>query len=167
MGVKKIKSVPDLPDSSAKDAAASYYSASSFNPALLFQASQRVAPQDFTARLALIKAGITRHSVDELMVATGLSLAEISSYMHITERTLRNYSGNTRLAPDPSERAIEIALLYQKGKEVFGSLDAFKEYMDSKIPALGNQKPKDFLDTSLGISYLMDELGRFVSGVYS
>lgn len=164
MGVKKLKSPPE---SSASDTAVHYHTASSFNPALLSQALPRVVPPDFSDRLSLIREGVTRRSIDDLMEVTGLSLSEISSSMHITERTLRNYSGNTRLAPDPSERAIEIGLLYQRGKEVLGSLEAFKEYMGSKIPALDYQRPRDFLDTSLGISFLMEELGRLETGVYS
>jgi uncharacterized protein (DUF2384 family) len=39
--------------------------------------------------------------------------------------------------------------------------------MDANVPALGGQKPKSFLDTSLGISMLMAELGRIEHGVFA
>lgn len=167
MGVKKLKHQEDSTEIQANEPVSEYYASTSFNPAMLFFSSQKVAPKDFSAQVALIKNGITRKAVDDLIKATGLSLSEISGYMHLTERTLRNYSENTRLAPDPSERAMEIALLYEKGREVFGSLEAFKNYMGSPVPALGHAKPKDFLDTSVGIAYLLEELGRIEHGVFS
>jgi uncharacterized protein (DUF2384 family) len=39
--------------------------------------------------------------------------------------------------------------------------------MDTEIIALGHKSPKAFLDTSIGISILMEELGRLEHGVYS
>jgi putative toxin-antitoxin system antitoxin component (TIGR02293 family) len=138
-----------------------------FQPEWLMHSAKKFAPQDFSSRLNLVKRGVTRQSINNLMDATGLSLSEMASYMHMTERTLRNYSADTRLGSEPSERALEIATLYEKGKEVFGNLAAFKEYMDSTIPALGYRKPKEYLDTSMGIAYLMDELGRIQHGVFS
>jgi putative toxin-antitoxin system antitoxin component (TIGR02293 family) len=138
-----------------------------FQPELLMQSAKNFAPHDFSSRLNLVKKGITRQSLNNLMDATGLSLTEMASYMHMSERTLRNYSPDTRLGSEPSERALEIATLYEKGKEVFGNVAAFKDYMDATIPALGFRKPKEFLDTSMGIAFLMDELGRIQHGVLS
>jgi uncharacterized protein (DUF2384 family) len=57
--------------------------------------------------------------------------------------------------------------LYQFGIEVLGSLDNFKIWINSPILALGQQKPKEFLDTSLGITMLKNILGRIQYGVYS
>ncbi len=163
--MKKLKAVHETPNT-LEEPMASYNVSGSYS-GLLFYSSHKVAPQDFTGRLNLVKKGITRHALNELMEVTGLSLNELANCMHMTERTLRNYSPETRLGAEPSERALEIALLYEKGKEVFSSLDLFKKYMDGNIPALGFKKPKEFLDTSMGIAFIMDELGRMQHGVYS
>ena len=148
------------------------YEPSAFNPVVLtFFKSQndtpQIAPKGAGSLISLIKAGITRRSLDDLIIATGLSLSELADCMHLSERTLRNYTPSTHLGPDSSERAIEIALLYERGKEVFGSLESFKKYMDVPVLALGNERPKAYLDTSVGINLLMEELGRIQQGIFA
>jgi putative toxin-antitoxin system antitoxin component (TIGR02293 family) len=167
----KKKTTPSEAPVVANESMAQYKSSGGFNPGLLSFSratggNSGFAPREFSGLVSLIKSGITRKSLDELLEVTGLTLHEIASFMHLNERTLRNYSPGTLLAPEPSERAIEIAFLYEKGKEVFGSLDAFRVYVDSPIPALGMKKPKEFFDTSVGIHFLMDELGRIQHGVF-
>ncbi len=149
-----------------------HYQPSSFNPVLLTFAKKpsevsQIAPKGAGSLISLIKSGITRKSLDDLIFATGLTLSEMADCMHLSERTLRNYTPATHLGPDPSERAIEIALLYERGKEVFGSLESFKKYMDVPVLALGNNKPKYYLDTSVGINFLMEELGRIQQGIFA
>lgn len=148
------------------------YDPMGFNPVLLtFSRYEKndalLAPESPFSLISLIKSGVTRQSLDDLMLATGLSLSEIADCMHMTERTLRNYTHQTRLGPEQSERAIEIAKLYEKGTETFGSLVVFKKYMASEVKALGGRTPKEFLDTSVGIEFLMDELGRIQYGVFA
>ena len=148
---------------------ATYGYSSTFNPAVLGMKSggsiHSVIPTDPIRAISLIKSGIPKHSLDTLLSTTGISAIEMSGYMHVSERTLRNYTSNTLLNPEMTERALEIALLYERGTEVLGSLEAFQKYMNSEIIALGGQKPKAFLDTSMGIQYLLSELGRIEHGV--
>jgi putative toxin-antitoxin system antitoxin component (TIGR02293 family) len=54
-----------------------------------------------------------------------------------------------------------------RGEEVFGEMNLFKEWMNRNLRALGNKKPKEFLDTSIGIHFIMDELGRIEHGVFA
>ena len=115
----------------------------------------------------IIRKGLTRKSLDYLMQYTGISTLEMADIIHTSDRTLRRYTSETILNPEQSERALEIARLYTRGEEVFDSLDAFKTWMDSNVMALGNKKPKEFLDTSLGIELLMEELGRIEHGVFA
>jgi len=117
--------------------------------------------------LNIIRKGLSRKSLDYLMMHTGISALEMSDILHTTDRTLRRYTEDTLLNPEQSERALEIARLYTRGEEVFESMDFFKDWMDSVVVALGNKKPKEFLDTSLGIEILMEELGRIEQGVFA
>jgi putative toxin-antitoxin system antitoxin component (TIGR02293 family) len=119
--------------------------------------------QDF---IALIKKGLPRKAIDHLMMATGLEAQEIASIMHTSDRTLRRYKPSKLLNPEQSERVIELARLYSRGEEVFEHLDGFREWMHSTVLSLGNKQPKEFLDTSLGIELLLDELGRIEHGVF-
>ncbi len=115
----------------------------------------------------MIRKGVSRKSLDHLMDITGITASEMASIMHTSDRTLRRYTASKLLNPEQSERVIEIARLYSRGEEVFGSLDAFKQWIESNVIALGNKKPKDFLDTSFGIEMLMEELGRIEHGIFA
>jgi putative toxin-antitoxin system antitoxin component (TIGR02293 family) len=114
-----------------------------------------------------IREGVPKHALDNLLSVTGITVNEITNIIRTSDRTLRRYTSKQKLNAEQSERVIELAKLYSRGEEVFGSLDAFKEWMNSTVMALGNKKPKDFLDTSLGIEMLMDELGRIEQGIFA
>ena len=64
-----------------------------------------------------------------------------------------------------SERILEIARLQKKGENVFGNKEYFNKWLDSNIISLGGNKPKDFLDSSFGITMLNHELTRIEHGV--
>ncbi len=115
----------------------------------------------------LLKAardGITKEMVNAIIRSTGLSLNEFGRYIHLTARAIQRKKPNEKLSPGASERALLISNLYNKGCEVFGSKDKFKEWVESKNIVFGNAKPKEYLDTFSGIEYLMEELGRIEHG---
>jgi putative toxin-antitoxin system antitoxin component (TIGR02293 family) len=118
-------------------------------------------------QLKLIRGGLTRGSLDVLMEKTGLTIYELADILEITDRTLRRYETHEVLNKRLSERALEIAQLYSRGEEVFGDNSSFSQWMQTEIPSLGHRVPKSFLDTSLGIQMLMDELGRIEHGVFA
>ena len=117
--------------------------------------------------LNLIKKGVPKKALDKTMQMMDFSLDEMSTILHVSERTLRRYDDKSNLNIEQSERIIELNKLYQFGIEVLGSLDNFKIWINSPILALGQQKPKEFLDTSLGITMLKNILGRIQYGVFS
>ena len=55
--------------------------------------------------------------------------------------------------------------LYDRGREVFGSLERFEQWMNTVLIPFGNKKPKEFLDTADGVNIILDELGRIEHGV--
>jgi putative toxin-antitoxin system antitoxin component (TIGR02293 family) len=108
-----------------------------------------------------------KKALDTLLDKTGITTGEIAEIIHTSDRTLRRYTPQQKLNPDQTERVIQLAHLYSRGEEVFDTLDSFKEWMNSTVIALGNKKPKEFLDTSIGIDYLMEELGRIEHGIFA
>ena len=114
-----------------------------------------------------IREGVPKKALDNLVDITGISATELPGIIHTSDRTLRRYSDKQKLNAVQSERVIEIAKLYSRGEEVFGDLSNFKDWMSTSIMALGNKKPKEFLDTSLGIDILMNELGRIEQGIFA
>ena len=117
--------------------------------------------------ISVIRSGIPKKALDSLLSNTGITVPEISKIIRTSDRTLRRYAATQKLNPEQSERLIELAKLYSRGEEVFGSMEAFKEWMNSTVMALGNKKPKEFLDTSIGIDLLMNELGRIEHGIFA
>lgn len=117
--------------------------------------------------IPVIREGVPKKALDNLVIKTGINKNELPNILSTSERTLRRYSDKQKLSPEQSERIIELAKLYSRGENVFGTLDAFKEWMESSVMSLGNKKPAEFLDTSLGIQLLMDELGRIEHGIFA
>ncbi|MBN8785746.1 MAG: DUF2384 domain-containing protein [Terrimonas sp.] len=117
--------------------------------------------------ISVIRSGIPKKALDNLMDNTGITVPEITKIIRTSDRTLRRYAATQKLNPEQSERLIELARLYSRGEEVFGSMEGFKTWMDSAVMALDNKKPKEFLDTSIGIDMLMNELGRIEHGIFA
>ncbi len=166
LGMKKYKPNPTEPATTFQDVAVSYEPEGIFSPQYLGSGTP-VLKGSVLSKIELIHSGISKSQLEVLLEQTGLNLTQVASLMHLNERTLRNYTSQDRLSPEATERALELAELFQMGIEIFGSSSAFLQYLQSPIQALGNRKPWDFLDTSLGIQHLTDELGRIQHGVFA
>ena len=117
--------------------------------------------------ISVIRNGIPKQAMTYLMTVAGLSLVEMASITHTSDRTLRRYKPQEKLSQEQSERMIELARLYSRGEQVFGSIASFRQWMDTSLLPFGNKKPKDFLDTSIGISMILNELGRIENGIFA
>ena len=117
--------------------------------------------------ISVIRTGIPKQAMSHLMHVADISLNEMAAIIHTSDRTLRRYSPQQKLSQEQSERLIEMARLYSRGEEVFGTMENFRQWMDSILLPFGNKKPKEFLDTSLGIGMIMDELGRIEHGIFA
>lgn len=117
--------------------------------------------------ISVIRSGIPKKALDNLLSNTGLTVTEISKIIRTSDRTLRRYTTAQKLSPEQSERLIELARLYSRGEQVFDGMDNFRKWMNSTVMALGNKKPKEYLDTSIGIDLLMDELGKIEHGIFA
>ena len=117
--------------------------------------------------IKIIRNGIPKQVMTHLMEVADLSLTEMAAIVHTSDRTLRRYTPQQKLSQEQSERMIEMARLYSRGEEVFGSMNSFKEWMNTILLPFGNKRPKEFLDTSIGINMLMNELGRIEHGIFA
>lgn len=163
---KSYNSNDDL-SSSVSEPVLAYRGAGTPNSYLGIAGGSLYSPNDQESKLRLIRGGLHRASLDVLMKRTGLSIYELADILELTDRTLRRYEPKDVLNRRLSERALEIAELYSRGEAVFGDEGSFQQWMESSVPALGHRSPKSFLDTSIGIGMLMDELGRIEHGVFA
>lgn len=115
----------------------------------------------------VVRSGITKGAYERIVTTTGIPSDELADMLHISPRTLRRYEPGQILPPEQSERMVEIARLYSRGEEVFGSLERFKEWMSRTQIAFGDKSPTTLLDTSIGIGMITDELGRIEYGIFA
>ena len=117
----------------------------------------------------LIKAarnGIGYSRFATLAKAFPFTVSDWSAFLHVSERTLQRYQKEGKaFDPVSSERIIEITLLYKQAIKVFGTRKKLDIWLDEPNLALGGSKPKDLLDSTLGIQLVRNELQRIEYGV--
>jgi putative toxin-antitoxin system antitoxin component (TIGR02293 family) len=93
---------------------------------------------------------------------------EWSHILNLTIRTLYRYrTENKTFDKAASERILEVMGILEKGWKVFGSKEKFNMWLRIPSIALGGKAPIEFFDTSTGIQYIKDELGRIEYGVFA
>lgn len=116
--------------------------------------------------IGLTRKGISYELFNSILIKSPFSIKEWSGFLHLTERTLQRYKKEDKSFESlQSERILEIAQLQKRGIEIFGHVENFDQWMNSKIIALGGIKPKELLDSSFGISMINAELTRIEHGV--
>ena len=116
----------------------------------------------------LVKEGLPIESVAFLQQNFGFTNKEMSHILAISESTYqRRIRAKATLTPDETEKAISLSEVYTKGIEVFRNQADFETWLQSKIPAMGNQRPTDMLDSMIGRQHVMDGLNRILHGIFS
>ena len=114
------------------------------------------------------RAGITTSFVLDLMQLLGFKKQETASLISISPKTLdRHLKTEKPFKGLQSDRILELAELHQRGTIVFGNNEKFLKWLGSKLPALNNTAPRDWLDTQQGIKGIMTELGRIEHGIFA
>lgn len=117
--------------------------------------------------LELTRQGLPKKALLNLAKKISFSFQELADVMHISERTLQRFPDDGLVKSEYSEKAIELAKLYARGEEVFGSLDKFKLWMKTPSLIFKNQTPASLLDTSIGFDLILKELGRIEHGIFA
>ena len=115
--------------------------------------------------LELIRKGVSKDSVLQMAKQISLTGKELTVIINLSERTLQRYDLDKTLEKDASERAIQLANLYERGYEVWGDTERFNAWMKHPSAALDFKKPIEFLDTMMGFQLVFDEIGRVEHGI--
>ena len=118
--------------------------------------SIKVARQGFPKRVLL-----------SLAKRISLTITELCVILHISERTLQRYDDDVIIKTEYAEKAIELARLYTRGEEVFGSMDKFKLWVKAPSLIFNGEAPVSMLDTSAGFDMVFRELGRIEHGIFA
>ncbi len=117
--------------------------------------------------LKLTRQGLPKKALLFLAQQISFTLQELAGVMHISDRTLQRYSDNTVIKTEYAEKAIELARLYTRGEEVFGSMEKFKQWMKTPNHIYKGETPVSLLDTSIGFDMVFKELGRIEHGIFA
>lgn len=118
--------------------------------------------------IELVKEGLPMESVAFLQNNFGFTNKEMSHILAISESTYqRRIKAKSTLTQDETEKAISLSELYAKGIDVFRDEADFETWLQTKIPAMGSQRPTDMLDSMIGRQQVMDGLNRILHGVFS
>jgi len=111
--------------------------------------------------------GISKSEFLAIAASTGLNLTEFSALLPVSKRTIEKAKDQDLLSPLVSDRAMQLASLYEQGAMVFESSERFQKWLKSSLIAFGGKMPLDFMNNDTGISMVRDLLGRIEYGVYS
>lgn len=114
----------------------------------------------------LARSGFPKQVLLTLAQKISLSIQELSNILHISERTLQRYDDDAMIKTEYAEKAVELARLYSRGQEVFGSLDKFKLWIKAPSFVFNGEAPVSLLDTSAGFDMVFKELGRIEHGIF-
>ncbi len=127
------------------------------------------AMTDDSSILTLIhtsRTGLKYIQFEKISMDSAFTLEEWSEMLHLSTRSMLRYKKDKKsFDPIQSEKILQIALLYEKGIEVFGSAGTFDSWLASEVVVLGGLVPKSLLDSSFGIQLVSDQLGRIAHGV--
>lgn len=122
----------------------------------------------FQSNIALLlkaKKGLRPEAVYDFMAISDWSGPQVEVVLKKSMKTFQNYKEKkTALDVTTSEKLLKLFALYNQGREVFGSLDAFSHWLAAPAYGIGNQVPQELMDTMTGIDLISDELYRIAHG---
>ena len=117
---------------------------------------------------------IALHSLERLSANIFFDLATLmrirkdklaEDIFDISPKTISRYKQqDKKLNPRDSETALKLMALYHKGKEIFGNVDSFNNWLHKPAFGLGAREPYTLMGTLTGIDLIFDELVRIEFG---
>jgi putative toxin-antitoxin system antitoxin component (TIGR02293 family) len=123
--------------------------------------------KDITGLIQHIKQGLPVSSLTTLSKNLGIPEHQMASAVNISRRTLANRKKRGKSKVDESERAVRLAMPYERAKEILESDVAAKRWFHSPVKGLDDKIPFEVADTEPGAQKVMDLLGRIEDGVFS
>jgi putative toxin-antitoxin system antitoxin component (TIGR02293 family) len=123
---------------------------------------------DDIALAAKVEEGIPVVDVVAFGREVGFTTEQLARLVRIPSRTYaRRVAGQKRLKVDESERAVRIMRLYDRAKQVLGTNERARLWLNRPLRVLGGRTPLDFAITEPGAREAEAVLGRFEGSVIS
>lgn len=111
------------------------------------------------------RQGVRMDFLHTLCSDMDISLAEISTLIHVSLRTLQRYGDDKMLGMDLSAKLLRLEQLLHHGTRVFGS--SFTSWLKESAPIFDQRAPLELLDNPFGIQMVEDSLGQLEHGVFA
>ena len=111
-----------------------------------------------------IRVGVKKDDWKQLIMSIGSTERE---FEYVLPSSISSMQKKSVYGRETSERIYELARLFGLGYEVFDSKYDFKEWLMTPTRPLGNKKPFDLLDSSIGFEMVENEIIRIKYNVYS
>lgn len=110
--------------------------------------------------------GLAVSVFDEILHVSALNKNQLAAFLDATPKTIDNYRlRRHKLGRIESEQLLQLMALYKKGQEIFGTSEAFNQWLKLPATGLGGIIPFDhLLYTQGGINLVMEELIRIEYG---
>lgn len=116
--------------------------------------------------VSMIRTGVPYSLFDLIKNVTPFSEGDWASFLNISTKSLLRYKqASKQFKPLQSEKIIEMAEVTNIGKDVFGTIEKFKLWLDTPNFALGNLKPMELLKDSYGKELVISELTHINHGI--
>jgi putative toxin-antitoxin system antitoxin component (TIGR02293 family) len=110
------------------------------------------------------RAGLSPAIFYQFAQAIKMPDKSLADLLHLSTRTISNYKEKHQsLAPVQSEHLLKLIGVYDKGEEVFGSIDEFSYWLNKPFWD-STEKPIDWLITPGGADLVMLEMDRLACG---
>ena len=156
--VKKVEAKVSIATKSARRA-----KLEKFSPAWVV-VNAKDAPGYKMELIGKIRGGVKKDDWKQLIRSLGSTEKE---FEHILPSSISSMQKKSVYGRETSERIYELARLFGLGYEVFDSKADFKEWLNTPTRPLGNRKPFDLLDSSIGFEMVENEIMRIKYNVYS
>lgn len=112
-----------------------------------------------------VDRGVHIAKFDQLLAHAGLQKQVLANLLGLDPRTIDNYRKQGKNFPAlEGELLLKITQLFKVGEEVFGGVEAFREWLNASSEAFDQRKPLSFLNTSTGVVLVQQALMRIAYG---
>ena len=109
-------------------------------------------------------SGVSPNIFYDLAQVTKTPEKTLARLLNLSARTISNYKEKKKkLEPVYSEHLLKLISLFEKGEEVFGTVDQFNQWLQKPFWN-SHELPFDWLITPGGVDLLMKEMDRLVEG---
>ena len=101
----------------------------------------------------------------EISQVAGFKKEDLAEVMESSLKTITRYKEqHKKLSPTEGEKVLKMQIMFSWGKEVFGDMKSFREWLDQPAYGLGGRVPFSMMKTITCIDLIINELKNIAFG---